>query len=134
MLCRLTKQETNTNNGSRDCSSSSMQPYSSVVPTYSWSLPTDLATNVRASGNFRNVLHTGLYSQLVAMEVPVGGDIGEEVHTVDQILLFTSGQGRAEVGGKNQDVKANDCVVVPAGTRHQVSHAVFVSCMINEGG
>lgn len=31
------------------------------------------------SGEFRRVLHTGLYSQLVLMTVPVGGDIGDEV-------------------------------------------------------
>ena len=54
------------------------------------------------------------------MEVPVGGDIGEEVHTVDQILIFTSGKGRAEVSGKHQEIKANDVVVVPAGCVHQV--------------
>ena len=41
-----------------------------------------LLANVRATGNFRKVLHTGLYSQLVAMEVPVGGDIGDEVCTL----------------------------------------------------
>lgn len=39
------------------------------------------------------------------MEVPVGGDIGDEVHTVDQTLIFTSGKGRAEVGGKKQEGK-----------------------------
>lgn len=42
-----------------------------------------------------------------------------QVHTVDQILTFTSGQGRATVAGKDQDVKAGDLVVVPAGTQHQ---------------
>lgn len=31
------------------------------------------------SGEFRRVLWTGLYSQVVLMTVPVGGDIGEEV-------------------------------------------------------
>lgn len=31
------------------------------------------------SAEFRRVLWTGLYSQLVLMTVPVGGDIGEEV-------------------------------------------------------
>lgn len=31
------------------------------------------------SSEFRRVLWTGLYSQLVLMTVPVGGDIGEEV-------------------------------------------------------
>jgi hypothetical protein len=38
-----------------------------------------LASEVRQFGEFRKVLHTGLYSQLVAMEVPVGGEIGDEV-------------------------------------------------------
>lgn len=33
----------------------------------------------REFGLFRKVLHTGLYSQLVAMEVPIGRDIGDEV-------------------------------------------------------
>nr|XP_036588726.1 cupin domain-containing protein [Colletotrichum truncatum]KAF6800100.1 cupin domain-containing protein [Colletotrichum truncatum] len=71
------------------------------------------------SGEFRRVLWTGLYSQVVLMTVPVGGDIGEEIHTVDQILTFTSGQGLAQVGGKEQEVKAGDMVIVPAGTKHQ---------------
>lgn len=53
------------------------------------------------------------------MEVPVGGDIGDEVHTVDQTLIFTAGQGRAEIAGKTQDVRATDVVIVPAGTQHQ---------------
>ncbi len=38
---------------------------------------------------------------------------------MDQILTFTSGKGLAQVGGKEQEVKAGDLVVVPAGTQHQ---------------
>ena len=53
------------------------------------------------------------------MTVPVKGEIGDEVHTVDQALTFTSGSGRATIAGKDQDVKAGDLVVVPAGTQHQ---------------
>ncbi|KAI9681935.1 MAG: hypothetical protein M1822_007013 [Bathelium mastoideum] len=79
----------------------------------------ELTSRVRSFGEFRKVLHTGLYSQLVVMEIPPGGDIGDEVHTVDQILIFTSGTARATVAGKDQDVKASDVVVVPAGTQHQ---------------
>lgn len=78
-----------------------------------------LLSEKRSFGDFRTVLHTGLYSQLVAMEVPVNGEIGDEVHTVDQILLFTSGRGLATVAGESQAVKAGDVVVVPAGTQHQ---------------
>lgn len=78
-----------------------------------------LLSSKREFGDFRTVLHTGLFSQIVAMEVPVNGDIGDEVHTVDQILMFTSGRGLATVAGKDQEVKAGDVVVVPAGTQHQ---------------
>ncbi len=53
------------------------------------------------------------------MTIPVGGDIGDEVHTVDQALTFTGGQGKATINGKNQDVEAGDLMVVPAGTQHQ---------------
>ncbi|KAI5212971.1 RmlC-like cupin [Aureobasidium subglaciale] len=78
-----------------------------------------LTSKVRAFGQFRKVIHTGLYSQLVTMEIPVGGDIGNEVHLVDQVLIFTSGTGKAVIAGKEQNVKASDVVVVPAGTEHQ---------------
>jgi oxalate decarboxylase/phosphoglucose isomerase-like protein (cupin superfamily) len=42
-----------------------------------------------------------------------------QIHKVDQILTFTSGTGLAQVGGKEQNVKAGDMVIVPAGTKHQ---------------
>ena len=61
-----------------------------------------LTSEVRAFGQFRKVMHTGLFSQLVSMEIPVGGDIGNEVHTVDQVLIFTSGEGKATIAGKDQ--------------------------------
>ncbi|KAB8070659.1 RmlC-like cupin domain-containing protein [Aspergillus leporis] len=73
----------------------------------------------RFFGVFRKALHTGLYSQFVAMEVPVNGEIGDELHTVDQVLIFTHGNGRAIVAGKEQEVKQGDVVIVPAGTQHQ---------------
>jgi len=81
-------------------------------PNMTSSLPSE-------SAEFRRVLHTGLYSQLVLMTIPVDGEIGDEIHTVDQILTFTSGTGKATVAGKDQDVKAGDLVIVPAGTQHQ---------------
>ncbi|PWY88219.1 RmlC-like cupin [Aspergillus heteromorphus CBS 117.55] len=81
-------------------------------------LPQVMSPN-RSFGVFRKVLHTGLYSQFVAMEIPVNGEIGDEIHTVDQVLMFTSGTGKAIVAGKEQQVKQNDVVIVPAGTQHQ---------------
>jgi mannose-6-phosphate isomerase-like protein (cupin superfamily) len=72
-----------------------------------------------SSGDFRRVLWTGRYSQVVMMTVPVGGDIGDEVHLVDQALTFISGVGMATVNGKDQEVRAGDLIIVPAGTQHQ---------------
>ncbi|KAL4867950.1 hypothetical protein BDV12DRAFT_197666 [Aspergillus spectabilis] len=85
-------------------------------------LPSILSPD-RSFGVFRKVLHTGLYSQFVAMAVPVNGEIGDEKHTVDQVLLFTSGTGKAIVAGKEQSVKQGDVVIVPAGTQHQFLNA-----------
>ena len=45
-----------------------------------------LLNTERRFGDFRTVLHTGLYSQLVAMEVPVNGEIGDEVRR--SVLLY----------------------------------------------
>lgn len=45
--------------------------------------------------NFRKVLYTAKHCQLVLMSLPVGGDIGEEVHTEnDQFFRFDAGKGR----------------------------------------
>jgi len=69
--------------------------------------------------NFRKVLFTNKYSQVVLMSVPPGEDIGSEVHeTVDQVLVFVKGAGRAVVAGKTHDIRAGDMVAVPAGTEH----------------
>ncbi|PGH20812.1 hypothetical protein AJ80_03439 [Polytolypa hystricis UAMH7299] len=92
---------------------------SSEPPNHEMVVLPKLTSSVRAFGDFRKVLHTGLYSQVVAMEIPVGGDIGDEVHLVDQILIFTSGRCKATVAGKDRDVEASDVVIVPAGTQHQ---------------
>ncbi|CAE6451242.1 unnamed protein product [Rhizoctonia solani] len=75
------------------------------------------------SPNFRRVLWTGEHSQLVIMTIPVDGEIGEEVHTVDQHLFFTSGSAKAIVAGEEKTVKEGDLVIVPAGTKHNFINA-----------
>ncbi len=78
-----------------------------------------IATVAEQSAAFRRVLWTGNHTQLAIMTVPVGEDIGEEVHDdTDQILTFVSGSGEAIVGGQTQAVAQGDLVVVLAGTQH----------------
>ena len=79
-----------------------------------------IATVAEQSADFRRVLWTGEHNQLVIMTIPPGGEIGEEVHDVDQILTFVSGTGEARVGPDARRVAQGDLVVVPAGTRHNV--------------
>lgn len=69
--------------------------------------------------NFRTVLHTTEKSQLVVMNIPVGGDIGEETHHhVEQILYFQSGTGKAVLNGQESTIAPGDVVIVPPGTKH----------------
>jgi len=77
-----------------------------------------IATVAEKSPDFRRVLWTGQHSQLVIMTIPPGGDIGDEVHEVDQILTFVSGTAEARVGGDKKAIGPGDLVAVPAGTRH----------------
>jgi mannose-6-phosphate isomerase-like protein (cupin superfamily) len=77
-----------------------------------------IATVAEQSPDFRRVLWTGKHTQLVIMTVPAGGEIGEEIHQVDQILTFVSGVGKAIVGGETRTVQQGDLVVVPAGVQH----------------
>ena len=77
-----------------------------------------IATEAEKSPDFRRVLWTGEHTQLVIMTIPPGGEIGEEVHEVDQILTFVTGTGKAIVSGTEKNVEQGDLVVVPAGKKH----------------
>lgn len=78
-----------------------------------------IATVAEQSDDFRRVLWTGKYSQVVIMTIPADGEIGEEVHEdTDQVLSFVSGVGEARVGGRTRKVAPGDLVVVPAGIKH----------------
>ena len=77
-----------------------------------------IATVAEQYADFRRVLWTGEHSQLVIMTIPPEGEIGEEIHEVDQILTFVSGVGEALVSGEKRNVAPGDLVVVPAGRKH----------------
>lgn len=80
-----------------------------------------------ANTNFRTELWTGKYSQLTVMSIPVGGEIGLEVHPeVDQFLRFEQGKARVEVGdsqdnlNETHEVEDDWAIIVPAGTWHNI--------------
>jgi mannose-6-phosphate isomerase-like protein (cupin superfamily) len=67
---------------------------------------------------FRKEIVTGSHSQVVIMSIPVGGEIGEEIHKVDQTLVFVQGHGQSIINGVVSDVFPYHLVFVPAGTKH----------------
>jgi mannose-6-phosphate isomerase-like protein (cupin superfamily) len=71
---------------------------------------------------FREVLFTGKHAQLVLMCLQPGEEIGNEVHkTVDQFFRIEEGSAKFVFNGKETHlVHANDAVIVPAGTYHNV--------------
>jgi mannose-6-phosphate isomerase-like protein (cupin superfamily) len=82
-----------------------------------------IALAAASNDNFRTVLNTDGHTQVVAMTLQTGEDIGAEVHPEnDQVLIFTEGTARAEVGGETREVTAGDLVVVPSGTQHNFTN------------
>lgn len=72
----------------------------------------------KANENFRKVIATGKHSQVVLMSVLPSQDVGEETHTIDQIIIFVEGIGDAVINGKKSTISLNDLFFVPAGTKH----------------
>lgn len=83
----------------------------------------DIKHKTKANTNFRTVLHTGAHSQIVAMSIPVGEDIGMEVHpTTDQMLFIVDGKAEAILDGESRVLEEHDVVFVPAGTNHDIKN------------
>lgn len=73
------------------------------------------------NADFRRVLYTGKYLQLVLMTLQPGDEIGAEVHEDrDQFFRIESGSGEVQIDGKRNPVKDDDAIIVPAGARHNV--------------
>lgn len=71
--------------------------------------------------NFRQVLFTGKYCQLVVMSLKPKEEIGMEVHpTVDQFFRIEEGQAKVIINGEEHLVGDSDAVIVPAGSQHNV--------------
>ncbi len=70
--------------------------------------------------NFRKVLYTSNYSQLVVMSIEPGDDIGMEVHGLDQFIRIENGKGKAILNGQEYEIEDDWAVVIPAGVEHNI--------------
>ncbi len=89
----------------------------------------DLETATTENTNYRAVAWTGRFLQVTLMSIPVGQSIGLEMHPeTDQFLRLDAGRGRAQMGEAKdrltfeQEVSDGWCVLVPAGTWHDVTN------------
>lgn len=73
-----------------------------------------------ANTNFRKVLYTAKFSQLVLMNLLPNEEIGEEIHDGDQFFRFEKGTGNAIIDGNEYVIGDGDVVIVPAGAKHNI--------------
>jgi mannose-6-phosphate isomerase-like protein (cupin superfamily) len=71
--------------------------------------------------NFRKVIFTGKYQQLVVMCLKPNEEIGTEIHdTVDQFFRVEQGQAKVLTNGEEFTVGEDDVFIVTAGKQHNV--------------
>ena len=81
----------------------------------------NIEKDTEKNSDFRQVLYTGKYSQLVLMSLKPGEEIGEETHDdVDQFFRFEKGEGMVVIDGAKHAVKGGFAAVVPSGAKHNV--------------
>lgn len=81
------------------------------------------------NNTFRTALWTGENFQVTLMSIPVGEDIGLELHPdVDQFIRIEEGEGLVEMGDNRdmlyfqQEVADDFAIMVPAGKWHNVTN------------
>jgi mannose-6-phosphate isomerase-like protein (cupin superfamily) len=81
----------------------------------------DIERLTEENTDYRRVLYTGKYVQLVLMSLKPGEEIGAEVHEDrDQFFRVEKGSGEVHIEGVRTSVKSDDAIIVPAGARHNV--------------
>jgi mannose-6-phosphate isomerase-like protein (cupin superfamily) len=89
----------------------------------------NLEQATRDNRNYRTAAWSGKYLQVTLMSIPVGGDIGLEIHPdTDQFIRLDAGRGRVQMGASKEqltfDKEVSDgwCILIPAGTWHNVTN------------
>lgn len=81
----------------------------------------DIEELTLGNSDFRRVLYTGKYLQLVLMTLKPGEEIGEETHEDhDQFFRIEAGSGEVRIDRVATAIKDDDVVIVPAGALHNV--------------
>ncbi|NLI74501.1 MAG: cupin domain-containing protein [Euryarchaeota archaeon] len=82
---------------------------------------TDIEKDTLDNADFRRVLYTSKFSQLVLMSLKPGEEIGAEVHDdIDQFFRFEAGEGKVIIDDTTYPVKDGSAVIAPRGANHNV--------------
>lgn len=82
---------------------------------------TNIERDTLENEDYRRVLYTGRYTQLVLMTLRPGEEIGRETHDGhDQFIRVEAGTGVAVLDGEETPLSDGVIVVIPAGAEHNV--------------
>ncbi|OXM83079.1 cupin domain-containing protein [Paenibacillus rigui] len=89
----------------------------------------DIEQVTKQNNTFRTALWTGAHFQVTVMSIPVGSDIGLEVHpNTDQFIRIEEGQSLVQMGNSRErldfEAKAQEgyAIMIPAGKWHNVTN------------
>ena len=87
----------------------------------------DIREETLCNSNFRKVIWTGEHLQVTVMSIPVGGEIGLEMHdNLDQFIKVESGLANVYMGESKETLKlvgkvnSNYAILIPARTWHNI--------------
>jgi len=89
----------------------------------------DIEKETERNNFFRVAIWTGNHLQVTLMSIPVGQDIGLEIHpNVDQFLRIEEGEGLVQMGpgpdrlDYQRKVEDGSAILIPAGTWHNLTN------------
>ncbi len=91
----------------------------------------NIEDSTKQNKDFRKVLYTGTYAQLVVMNLQIGEEIGLETHTsVDQFFRIESGTAKVIMNGDESTLTDGMVAIVPAGVAHNLINIGEISLKI----
>jgi mannose-6-phosphate isomerase-like protein (cupin superfamily) len=74
--------------------------------------------------DYRRVVYTGRYTQLVLMNLKPGEEISNEIHGLDQFIRLEEGKAKVVLnnGETEYDLEQDWAIIIPAGTWHKVTN------------
>ena len=120
--CTTSNQQSDSSNTGKEASSTVELKDFGGTP-----LVIDIEDHTLQNESFRTAIWTGEFMQLTVMSIPVGGEVGLEVHDdIEQFLRIESGKGKVMMGDTEDNldvmrsVDDDDVILVPVGKWHNI--------------